>query len=180
MVIAVPAWRLGIAVSGRVYEYCVDGFFVEAVGTAFRRILLVYPPSSCKAVPRPGSHAVRGGVTAPERLVEMLRDACRAAREEASRPRRTSLIRFVIAPHPDDVRREEARNALELCVTVFGYEEDGFERASLAYGSGAYIEYPVGDTRSVEWRRLRGLAALEPGVREALERLLERAVSDGG
>jgi hypothetical protein len=171
--LAVPAWRIGVNVEGRVVEYCVDAFFLQAISTVFRRILMVYPSASCKAVP--GSRAItvrEAGIESAEQVLDMLREACSVARDEAFKPRRSSLLRLVFAPRPEDIRRAEARNAYELCLMVFG-REDGFRSVHLVYKARSFIEYPIGVGSSIEWRRLKGLAAIEPRVRQLLENLVE-------
>jgi hypothetical protein len=174
-IIAVPAWRIGVSVAGRILEYCVDAYFVSRVDRAFRRILLVYPATECKPAPSPGALTVSGGVESPSDLLEMIREGCGEAWRVSSRPRRTGLIRFILAPHPEDLVRAEARSARELCTNVFADLEDGYRSASLAGSARSFIEYPIGDTKSHAWRRLRGLARIDSGVAAALEEILSRA-----
>ncbi len=175
LVLAAPAWRIGIAVEGRPYEYCVDAYFIKHVTKPFRRILLVYPARACTPTPSPEAVRLEGGVADTVTLLSLLRDGCSTAWTVSKRPRRTSLIRFILAPHPDDLERAEARSARELCTSVFGELEDGYTRATLYSESREYIEYRVGDTGSLYWRRLSGLARIDHGIATELERILSGA-----
>ena len=175
-VFAVPAWRMGFVLSGTqpTQEYCVDAYFVEHVETPFRRILLVYPSTSCRPVPSPSSTPLRGGVEDPERLFTMLVEGCEEAERAAVRPwRRGSLKTLLLGFHPEDTVTAEAFNAAQLCATVFGDVRGGHRTASLYTRARSYIEYRVGDLDSVEWRRLASLSKLEPRVAEAVKRIVE-------
>ncbi len=176
LVFAVPAWRLGLKVGGTTLEYCVDAYFVTMVSTAYRRILLVYPPTMCRPVPSPQAYTVTGTGVEAEDLLNMIVEGCVVAEEVASRPRvRGPLRTLLLGLHPEDVATAEAYNAWELCVTVFGDREDGYRLASMYSKARAYIEYPVGVIEDVGWRRIRSLARLEPRVAEEVERIVREA-----
>ena len=165
-----------IRVVGRSFEkeYCVDITFLSSVKRVFRRILFVYPKEYC--TPREAIIGALSVEKAPEKILEMLKEACQEARtiKHSYKPSFTEFLERLLPlpPRRKEVIYSEARIASELCSTIF-FDED-LEEIQLAGYTPAFIEYRVGDPSDAKWRRLIKIAKIDNMVMEKLSDILSQ------
>ncbi len=148
---------------GREGSLCIETGLAPMIGEDYRTVLLVYPPEVCSASAE-SPRKLEGPRL--EEVLERMLEGCRKARslvEELAgyaRPqvRELALMR---APREEEVLYTEARNALMLCEHIFGEDLS----VEVEWSRPSYINYR---RSGVTWKRLRGLARLEPGVRGLL------------
>ena len=157
------AWRVSISLPAGPREYCIDSGLSGYLSRGYRRILLVYPPEVCSpSALSPRRLEGPDAATMLKEIVEGCIEARRVVDElyEKARPsvRGMALLR---PASREEQEYAEARNALLLCEHVFGEE---LSYALESYKPG-FVNYSPG---GVEWKRLNGLARLEPRIRDLL------------
>lgn len=148
---------------GRDGMVCIDTGLSGSISEDYRTVLLVYPPEACSASAE--SPRKLEGPSLDEVLARMV-EGCRRARrlvEELAGHARPSVrgLALLRPASREEVVYTEARNALLLCEHIFGEDL----AAEVEWSRPSYINYR---REGVTWKRLRGLAKLEPGVRELL------------
>ncbi|MCE4602969.1 MAG: hypothetical protein F7B18_07290 [Desulfurococcales archaeon] len=149
---------------GREGSLCIETGLAPMISEDYRTVLLVYPPSECSTSAE--SPRKLEGPRLEEVLSRML-EGCRSARrlvEELAgsvRPQVRELA-FMRPPSEEEVLYTEARNALMLCEHIFGEDLS----VEVEWFRPSYINYR---RSGVTWKRLKGLAKLEPGIRGLIE-----------
>ena len=166
---SVGAWMITVIVGSERRDYCIDAGLTDVVVDSIRRVLFVFPSSSCHDNARYTIREPRKYNA--EDLFSMILDSCRDASKrreslrKAATPRPFSLALFG-KPSKAEMEYVEARNAALLCEQLFGSGA-----SSLASWKPAFLNYTFG--KGMEWKRLALLSRIDPGMKSYLQRLGE-------